>query len=135
VRRKICVYGCCCLTEPTMSRRIVDLNETRNPPAATRLSRRDFLGTVGRMGSILPVSSLLPKLPLMQALQKPTTSTTKRHAATNPLPAAGFSFKEITKESGLTTAVNVFGGVARKEYILEETGCGVACSTTTRTDG
>ena len=34
--------------------------------------------------------------------------------------------KDIAKESGLAAAVNVFGGVERKEYILEETGCGVA---------
>jgi hypothetical protein len=107
-----------------MSRRILDLNRPSNLSAATYLSRRDFLGTIGRLGSILPVSPLLSGLPALQALQKPTTATKRRDAA--PSPAAGFSFKDIAKESGLAAAVNVFGGVERKEYILEETGCGVA---------
>ena len=109
-----------------MTRRILDPYGPRNGYLATRLSRRDFLGTVGRVGSILPVSSLLAGIPLMQTLQKPTTPTTRRNTAPNPVPFAGFSFKEVAKEAGLAKAINVFGGVERKEYILEETGCGVA---------
>ena len=52
-------------------------------------------------------------------------------AATRPsqkvlTPQAGFSFTDITAQAGLSGAVNVFGGVERKRYLLEEIGCGVA---------
>src|SRR5258708_17666061 len=108
-----------------MSRRIPDLHEPGSLSVSTNLSRRDFLGNMGRLGFILPVSSLLTELPWLQALQKPT-ATTRRSTATNSAAVMGFLFKDIARESGLAAAVNVFGGVERKEYIIEETGCGVA---------
>src|SRR5215831_534561 len=84
-------------------------------------SRREFLSAMGRSALVLPFSSLVPG---MSALQKETVPT--RHKLANIPPAAGFSFTDISREAGLSGAVNVFGGVAKKQYILEETGCGVA---------
>lgn len=40
--------------------------------------------------------------------------------------ALGFTFVDVTVESGLGSARNVFGAVSDKRYVLEETGCGVA---------
>ncbi len=101
-----------------MSRRIP------NRASVDRASRRDFLSAMGRFGSIVSLSSLLPGLPAVQALQR-LAATAKKSGAV-PTSATGFSFKDIAKESGLAAGVNVFGGVDRKQYILEETGCGVA---------
>src|SRR5215467_9323436 len=84
-------------------------------------SRREFLSAVGRSALVLPFSSLVPGL---SALQKPTAASKARSA--NSSSVSGFSFTDITKQAGLACALNVFGGVAKKQYILEETGCGVA---------
>ncbi|HEX5482738.1 MAG TPA: CRTAC1 family protein [Terriglobia bacterium] len=43
-----------------------------------------------------------------------------------PRQALQFSLIDVAAKSGLETAVNVFGGVANKRYLLEEMGCGVA---------
>src|SRR5690349_22169867 len=84
-------------------------------------SRRNFLSVVGRSALVLPFSALVPGA---SALQKATVAAKSKSA--NIPSAGGFSFTDITKQAGLADAVNVFGGVAKKQYILEETGCGVA---------
>src|SRR6201987_2704360 len=85
------------------------------------LSRRQFLRVIGRSGLGLPFSSVLPGFTF---LQKPGTASKTKAANTSAV--AGFSFKDITKEAGLAGAVNICGGVEKKQYILEENGCGVA---------
>src|SRR5579864_9568252 len=85
------------------------------------LSRRQFLSAMGRSGLVLPFSSLIPGFTF---LQKPGTAARVKPA--NASAVAGFSFKDITKEAGLAAAVNICGGVEKKQYILEENGCGVA---------
>jgi hypothetical protein len=85
------------------------------------LSRRQFLSVMGRSGLVLPFSSVLPGFTFPQ---KPGTAS--KAQAANTSAVAGFSFKDITKEAGLAAAVNIGGGVQRKQYILEENGCGVA---------
>src|SRR6516162_8047764 len=84
-------------------------------------SRRQFLGALGRSSLVVPFSTLLPGL---RALQKPPVGTKAKFTGTSA--TAGFSFKDITKEAGLAAAVNVCGGVEKKQYIIEENGCGVA---------
>ena len=81
---------------------------------------------MGRLGSILPASAFLPGLYGVRALQKSPASSASRKAEAGPAQLAGFSFKDIALEAGLAGAVNVFGGVTHKQYILEETGCGLA---------
>lgn len=79
-------------------------------------SRRDFLLQVSRFSSIIPASLLFPS-PL-RGLPK--------SAAAVLVSGPGFSFEDVAAAAGLGAAVNVYGGVTRKQYILEETGCGVA---------
>ena len=107
-----------------MSRLSLDRNNPCNPFGA--LSRRNFLGLMGRLSSVLPLSSMLPRLPALQGIQKSPVGATSHKSAGSPAAVTGFSFTDVTKEAGLAAAVNVFGGVERKQYILEETGCGAA---------
>jgi hypothetical protein len=92
---------------------------------SSRFSRREFLRQLGRLGKVLPASFLLPGS-LAATLQKPATSPAARKAANVLAPAAGFSFTDIAAQAGLSGAINVFGGIDRKRYLLEEIGCGVA---------
>src|SRR5215470_15847492 len=103
-----------------MSRRTDNISEqTRS--ALNSLSRREFLHALRRYSSILPFSALAPGLTSLDLLQKQSIATKSGRPA-----IAGFVFHDVAKEAGLGAAVNVFGGVDRKQYILEETGCGVA---------
>jgi hypothetical protein len=76
---------------------------------------------MGRSSLVLPFSSLLPGL----TAQKTTAPSKLKSASSSATPAC-FSFKDVTKEAGLAAAVNVCGGIEKKQYILEENGCGVA---------
>ena len=91
----------------------------------SRFSRREFLRQLGRLGTVVPASFLVPGS-WASALQKQPASAAVRKAAKVAGPEAGFSFTDIAAEAGLSGAVNVFGGVERKRYLLEEIGCGVA---------
>ena len=96
------------------------------PAGPNRQSRRDFLRNLGRLGIIAPAFGLPSGLPGIRPPQKSTPSTARTKPRTVPVPVAGFSFTDIAAQAGLAAASNVFGNVARKQYILEETGCGVA---------
>ncbi|MGE5054138.1 MAG: CRTAC1 family protein [Acidobacteriota bacterium] len=108
-----------------MSRRILDFLSPNEVSGFTSRTRREFLGAMGRLGSILPISALLPSARALEAAQKRPSLPANRKLPAKPA-AAGFSFRDVAKEAGLAGAVNVFGGIERKQYILEETGCGVA---------
>ena len=108
-----------------MSRRILDFFRPNKVSGFRSITRRDFLGGVGRLGSVLPFSALLPSARALQAVQKTPSHPPNRKSPLKPA-AAGFSFRDVAKEAGLAGAVNVFGGIEPKQYILEETGCGVA---------
>ncbi len=89
------------------------------------LSRRDFLRQIGRFGAVLPAAALLAGLPGVLSAQKTVSPAGREdNKATEPLP--GFAFTDVTAAAGLGSALNLFGGVTRKRYILEEIGCGVA---------
>ena len=92
---------------------------------ASRFSRREFLRQLGRLGKVVPASFLLPGS-WAAALQKPAASPAARKAAKVLTPEAGFSFTDVAAQAGLSGAINVFGGIDRKRYLLEEIGCGVA---------
>src|SRR6478609_5689916 len=93
----------------------------------SRFSRREFLRHIGKLGKVIPASFLLPGLSwAADALQKRPGSPATRPSQKVLSPPAGFSFTDIAAEAGLSGAVNVFGGVERKRYLLEEIGCGVA---------
>ena len=98
-------------------------------PSPSRLglnqhSRRDFLRRLGRLGLVVPAAALVPGLPEIRAVQKSQSASANRKSAAASVE--GFSFTDIAAEAGLSGAINVFGDIARKQYILEETGCGVA---------
>jgi hypothetical protein len=99
---------------------------SRNSAGPNRQSRRDFLRNLGRLGIVAPAFRLPSGLPGIRALQKSTASLARKRSETGAVPIAGFSFTDIAAQAGLAGAANVFGNVARKQYILEETGCGVA---------
>ncbi len=92
----------------------------------SRFSRREFLRHIGKLGKVIPASFLLPSSWGIDALQKQPSSPATRPSQKVLTPQAGFSFIDITAQAGLSGAVNVFGGVERKRYLLEEIGCGVA---------
>src|SRR6185437_14899419 len=78
-----------------------------------RFSRRDLL----RRGA-----TILPALSLFRSFN----ALAKIAPAGQQKITPGFSFTDIAHSAGLSGAVNVYGGVARKQYILEEVGNGVA---------
>lgn len=94
--------------------------------AFSRFSRREFFREVARWGKIVPASILLPGIGEAAALQKPAASAPTGRSEKALAPEAGFSFTDIAAQAGLSGAINVFGGVERKRYLLEEIGCGVA---------
>src|SRR5246127_5389606 len=94
--------------------------------ASRRFSRREFLYQAGQLGCVLPAALLLPESALEAASQKAPTSGGRAKSPTTPAAAPGFSFTDIAAKAGLSGALNMFGGVARKKYLLEEIGCGVA---------
>jgi hypothetical protein len=91
-----------------------------------QVSRRDFLRQLGWWGSAVPASVLLPELHETAAFQKSPASLAGRQPQSSPHHDAGFYFTDVAARAGLDKALNVFGGVKRKKYILEEIGCGVA---------
>ena len=104
-----------------MSRRILDFLRPNKVSGFTSITRRDFLGGMGRLGSMLPFSALLPSARALEPAQKTPSQPANRKSPLKPA-AAGFAFTDVAKEAGLPGAVNVFGGIERKQYILEETG-------------
>ena len=92
----------------------------------SRFSRREFLRQLERLGKAIPASLLLPGSWVAAALQKSTAPRPARKAPKAPATDAGFSFTDVASQAGLGGALNVFGGVERKRYLIEEIGCGVA---------
>jgi enediyne biosynthesis protein E4 len=92
----------------------------------SEVSRREFLRRLGWWGSAVPASALLPIVHGATPFQRSTAPPAGRRPKGSPDHDPGFYFTDVTAQAGLGNAVNVFGGVARKRYILEEVGCGVA---------
>jgi len=86
-------------------------------------SRRDFLRRLGSFGAVVPASALLTGMQQAMALQKSTAAPAGRKFGNS---SADFAFTDVAAQAGLGGALNVFGGVARKRWLLEEIGCGVA---------
>src|SRR5437667_11998554 len=89
-------------------------------------SRRDFLRQLGCLGSVVPASLLLTGLRDAAALQRSPASPASRKPQSSPDHAAGFYFTDVSSQAGLGGAINVFGDVSQKRWLLEETGCGMA---------
>jgi hypothetical protein len=87
----------------------------------SRISRRAFLGKM----AAVPGSALAARITGLGAPQKSADSVATK-SSHRPGMGPGFSFTDVAAESGLGHALNVYGGIDRKRYILEETGCGVA---------
>ena len=125
MRRLIRVFGCCYQINATMPSHWVKPGSLRSPSGLIQLSRRSFLCQLARLGSAVPASVLLPRLGETLALQRSPASSTRK-SGTAPESAAGFYFTDVADRAGLSQANNVFGGVTRKRYLLEEIGCGLA---------
>ncbi len=82
-----------------------------------RFSRRHFLAEVPVLTS---AALALTGLPAAGLSLLPTPAAGEQPP---PLP---FSLIDVAGSAGLGSAVNAYGGIATKRYLLEETGCGVA---------
>ena len=84
-----------------------------------RISRRDFLRWGPGVGSTALALSGVPFCGsrLLNAAAAPG------HPDKQELQ---FSLIDVAAQSGLAGAINTFGGVGNKRYLLEEMGCGVA---------
>jgi hypothetical protein len=81
-------------------------------------SRRRFLTSLARSGSLLTLADIVRLLPTKGGLlhgQVPATEAT----------ALGASFVDIAQAAGLN-AKTIYGGEHKNKYLLETTGCGVA---------
>jgi enediyne biosynthesis protein E4 len=87
-------------------------------------SRRDFLRQLGWLGSVVPASALLAALRDAAAFQRSSAASGK--SENNSGHAAGFYFTDVAAQAGLGEAINVYGGLTQKRWLLEEIGCGVA---------
>src|SRR5437667_5605581 len=67
-----------------------------------------------------PRSTLFPYTTLFRSLNSSSAGAADRN------PGLGFSLVDVASEAGLGGALNVYGGVHNKKYLLEEMGCGVA---------
>src|SRR6266481_4668299 len=86
-------------------------------------SRRDLLHRLASFGAVVPASALLTGMQQAIALQK---SAPKPTAPKSESKSADFAFTDVTTQTGLAGAINVFGGITRKRWLLEEIGCGIA---------
>ncbi len=97
-------------------------NRVPAPGGFPSLSRRAFLRLL-TAGGVIPggcFTALFP--PTAQA----ATTQSGRHTLGAGIKPLGFSFKDVTAQSGIGKAVNVYGGVRSKRYLMDEMGCGVA---------
>jgi hypothetical protein len=90
-------------------------------------SRREFLAWLAGCGAVIPAEHLLSLLHSREQRAAAGTllaapQTTAKSAA-SPL---GFSFLDVAAQAGLGTAVNIYGGVRNKRYLMDEMGCGAA---------
>jgi len=74
----------------------------------------------------VPASVLLTGLAESLASQRSPLSSSTRKSGTGFESTTGFVFTDVAARAGLGQASNVFGGVTRKRYLLEEIGCGLA---------
>src|ERR1019366_2443356 len=98
------------------------------PPWPARLSRRDLLRLLAASCTTTHATQILGMSP-PEILPPPSPSRSsglqksRLVHANNPL---GFSFVDAAAEAGLGKAINVYGGVRTKRYLMDEMGCGVA---------
>jgi enediyne biosynthesis protein E4 len=60
------------------------------------------------------------------AAQKVSRPSPRQRPSETPELNPGFSFIDVAEHAGISGAANVFGGVSRKRYLLEEIGTGLA---------
>ena len=93
-------------------------------PVDSPKSRREFFHRIGRY---IPAGFLASQLlaRARSARAAPLLNSSSAGAADRN-PGLGFSLVDVASEAGLGGALNVYGGVHNKKYLLEEMGCGVA---------
>lgn len=104
------------------------MSKRREAPAILRRSRRGFLEWAGGSTLVLTlegIAGILGKRPLtLQAA--PHSIGVVRGGPEKQVGATEVTFTDIAEAAGLAKAVNTFGGVKNKRFLIEETGCGVA---------
>ncbi len=99
-------------------------------------SRRRFFRHLAGACALIPAEYILGLFPSVDqqaaAYTLVRTPKTASEGAENPL---GFSFVDVAPQAGLGNAVNIYGGVKTKRYLMDEMGCGAAFSTMIMTVG
>jgi len=94
-------------------------------------TRRGLIKSLSRTALVLTLEDVLKlALPAQQMGGRPDFNAPARPAPKGlPSPVAGtplgYSFVDVARQSGLTTAT-IYGGEHKNRYLLETTGCGVA---------
>ena len=95
-------------------------------PTSVPRSRREFLHRFVQFGAVVPASVLLRGFSEIAMAQKSQVVSGNRQRGSGTEPLSDFYFTDVTAQSGLSSAVNVYGGVSTKRSLLEEIGCGIA---------
>jgi hypothetical protein len=96
---------------------------TSNPQNKFLTSRREFLRQLGATCTVVPPCLLAPQFLSATGVQKRSMPRATEKWFAGDL---GCRFTDVAVEAGLGRAVNVTGAIAKKRYLLEEMGCGVA---------
>ncbi len=104
------------------------MSRHRQAPAISRRTRRGFLQRVGSSGLILTINKLAGLMGSRARNLQPAglSSGSLRESTQSQESIAAVTFVDVAEQAGLRKAVNTFGGVNSKRYLIEETGCGVA---------
>jgi hypothetical protein len=91
-------------------------------------SRREFLRLLGQSGSVISAERLASLLYLGDSAAHAAARAMGAIEGTGQSKAGslGFTLVDTASQAGLGDAMNVFGGIDTKRYLLEEMGCGVA---------
>ena len=109
------------------------MSKVSNRVRQTRVkSRRNFLRLIGYYGAIVPAEMFGQHL-LRQPTDAQASTPVTRPSSVSPQSSSspGFMLVDVANPAGLGGAINVYGGVQTKRYLMDEMGCGVAFLTTT----
>ena len=104
------------------------MSKVSNRVRQTRVkSRRNFLRLIGYYGAIVPAEMFGQHL-LRQPTDAQASTPVTRPSSVSPQSSSspGFMLVDVANPAGLGGAINVYGGVQTKRYLMDEMGCGVA---------
>src|SRR6516165_9626605 len=103
------------------------MSKTPNRVRPRVSARRNLLRLLGCCGALLPAEVLASHL-LPGAADGQVYALLSRRRSGPPKPSSspGFALADVANQAGLGGAINVYGGVQIKRYLMDEMGCGVA---------